>query len=184
MDVFNAHASGIDVGSREHWVAVDQDKSKVRKFGVYTSDHIEMIGWLKENDVRSIAMESTGSYWQTLFDALQQAGFEVDRRHHQRAHAQALESVLDTLLRGKLRRKEERRGEERKVGVSTAALLPQYHTGGKDIIKRACGMWYAACARALEVCKMGMRVLFGSDSCVKLTLTSPPIRAAVTISRV
>ena len=77
MDVFNAHASGIDVGSREHWVAVDQDKSKVRKFGVYTSDHIEMIGWLKENDVRSIAMESTGSYWQTLFDALQQAGFEV-----------------------------------------------------------------------------------------------------------
>ncbi len=77
MDIINAHAAGIDVGSRFHMVAVNQNSDDVKKFGVYTEDHHRMIEHLKNKGITSVAMESTGSYWQTLFSALQIAGFEV-----------------------------------------------------------------------------------------------------------
>lgn len=77
MEVFNPHACGIDVGSRSHWVSIGQGVNEVKEFGVYTKDHQHMISWLCENEIETIAMESTGSYWQTLFSALQKAGFEV-----------------------------------------------------------------------------------------------------------
>jgi transposase len=77
LQVVNLNAAGIDVGSRSHFVAIDQVKSNVREFGVYTKDHEEMIRYLHSCSISTIAMESTGSYWQTLFNALQKAGFEV-----------------------------------------------------------------------------------------------------------
>jgi transposase len=77
MKIINANAAGIDVGSRSHMVAVNQDVNRVREFGVYTADHEALIVYLKENRIGTVAMESTGSYWQTLFNALQKAGFEV-----------------------------------------------------------------------------------------------------------
>jgi len=77
IEVVNPQAAGIDIGSRSHYVSIGQTKEDVREFGVYTKDHNEMIGWLKEANITTIAMESTGSYWQTLFSALQLAGFEV-----------------------------------------------------------------------------------------------------------
>ena len=77
MEVVNPKSAGIDVGSRMHMVAVDQKIENVREFGVYTSDHEKLISYLREHDITSIGMESTGSYWQTLFNALQKAGFEV-----------------------------------------------------------------------------------------------------------
>ena len=58
-------------------VAVDQNKENVRSFGVYTQDHEELILHLGQYGITTVAMESTGSYWQTLFQALQEAGFEV-----------------------------------------------------------------------------------------------------------
>jgi transposase len=77
FQIIHPHAAGVDVGSRSHFVAIDQTKDNVREFGVYTKDHQEMISHLREHGVTTIAMESTGSYWQTLFNALQQAGFDV-----------------------------------------------------------------------------------------------------------
>lgn len=77
MQVIHDHAAGIDVGSRSHYVAVGQDPEDVSEFGVYSRDHHQMIEWLNERSVTTIAMESTGNYWQTLFSALQGAGFEV-----------------------------------------------------------------------------------------------------------
>lgn len=77
MEIVHAHAAGIDVGSRFHMVAVNQNPADVKEFGVYTADHQAMICWLKQQGVTTIAMESTGSYWQTLFSALQVAGFEI-----------------------------------------------------------------------------------------------------------
>jgi len=77
MDIVHQNAAGIDVGSRSHFVSIGQREEDVREFGVYTKDHKTMIDWLKENNIATIAMESTGSYWQTLFSALQLAGFEV-----------------------------------------------------------------------------------------------------------
>lgn len=77
IPVVNPYACGIDVGSKAHYVAIGQGKEDVRSFGVYTEDHRKMIAYLNEKGVRTIAMESTGNYWQTLFMALREAGFEV-----------------------------------------------------------------------------------------------------------
>ena len=77
LEIVNPHSAGIDVGSRFHMVAVGQGAQDVKKFGVFTQDHQILIEWLKIQGIRRVAMESTGSYWQTLFDSLQQAGFEV-----------------------------------------------------------------------------------------------------------
>lgn len=77
LQVVNEHAAGIDIGSRFHMVAIDQVKEHVRQFGVYTKDHEQLIDYLRNAGITSIAMESTGNYWQTLFRTLQQAGFEV-----------------------------------------------------------------------------------------------------------
>jgi hypothetical protein len=62
LQVINPHAAGIDVGSRSHVVAIDQNKENVRSFGVYTQDHEELILHLHQYGITTIAMESTGSY--------------------------------------------------------------------------------------------------------------------------
>lgn len=77
MPIIHSHAAGIDVGSKQHYVSVGQSKEQVRSFGVYTQDYLDLISWLKSKQITSVAMESTGTYWQTLFMALQSAGFEV-----------------------------------------------------------------------------------------------------------
>ena len=77
MQIVNAQAAGIDIGSKSHFVAVGQRKEDVREFGVYTKDHEVLIEWLSSHQITTVAMESTGNYWQTLFSALQRAGFEV-----------------------------------------------------------------------------------------------------------
>lgn len=77
LPIINPHACGIDVGSKLHYVAVGQGSDHVKCFGAYTQDHQEMIAYLKTEKVETIAMESTGNYWQTLYAALAEAGFEV-----------------------------------------------------------------------------------------------------------
>jgi transposase len=77
LPIINLHAAGIDVGSRTHFVAIDQNKENVRSFGIYTKDHQELILYLRHSGITSVAMESTGTYWQTLFNALQKVGLEV-----------------------------------------------------------------------------------------------------------
>jgi transposase len=71
MEIINANAAGIDVGSRSHFVAIGQSKDDVREFGVYNEDLKAIAEWLIENDVKTVAMESTGTYWQSLFAVLQ-----------------------------------------------------------------------------------------------------------------
>lgn len=77
IDLVNPNAAGIDVGSRSHWAGVGQTPDDIKEFGVYSSDHQKMIVWLREKGATSIAMESTGTYWQNLFSALIAAKFEV-----------------------------------------------------------------------------------------------------------
>ena len=77
MKIVNPNAAGIDVGSKSHFVAIGQEEKDVCEFGVYSKDHLVLIDYLKRSLISSIAMESTGSYWQTLFFALQEADFEV-----------------------------------------------------------------------------------------------------------
>ena len=47
LPIVNPHAAGIDIGSREHWVAVDQNKENVQSFGVYTQDYEQLIDHLQ-----------------------------------------------------------------------------------------------------------------------------------------
>jgi transposase len=77
MEIINPNAAGIDIGSRSHFEAINQDLSDVREFGVYAQDMKELLKWLLENDVKTVAMESTGSYWQNLFTELQNSAIEV-----------------------------------------------------------------------------------------------------------
>jgi transposase len=77
LDVVNPQAAGIDVGSRSHYVAIGQTDEDVREFGVYNEDLIALAQWLLDNEVRTVAMESTGTYWQSLFTTLQSVGLEV-----------------------------------------------------------------------------------------------------------
>lgn len=77
LEVVNPNAAGIDVGSRSHWAAIGQDAQDVREFGVYSEDHQALSEWFAQNKITSIAMESTGTYWQNLFSSLVADGFDV-----------------------------------------------------------------------------------------------------------
>ena len=77
LDVVNPQAAGIDVGSRSHYVAIGQTDEDVREFGVYNEDLIALSQWLLDKEVKTVAMESTGTYWQSLFTTLQSVGLEV-----------------------------------------------------------------------------------------------------------
>lgn len=74
MKVIHSNAAGIDVGSKSHFVAIGQQKDEVREFGCYTNELHGLCRWLKEKSVDTVALESTGSYWQSLFVMLQDYG--------------------------------------------------------------------------------------------------------------
>jgi transposase len=77
MEIINCNAAGIDVGSRSHYVAVGQSLEDVKEFGVYAEDLIELCKWLLSYGITSVALESTGDYWQNLYTELLKHGFEV-----------------------------------------------------------------------------------------------------------
>ena len=77
MDIINPNAAGIDIGSRSHFVAINQEHADVKEFGVYAQDMSQLVEWLIENGVKTVAMESTGSYWQNLYSELQNSNIEV-----------------------------------------------------------------------------------------------------------
>ena len=77
MTIINPHAAGIDVGSRSHYVAIGQEQQDVKSFGVYAEDLTAIKKWLLDNKVTTVAMESTGAYWQNLFVELINSDIEV-----------------------------------------------------------------------------------------------------------
>jgi hypothetical protein len=86
MKIVNPDSAGIDIGASSHFVAVPtgRDMDVVKEFGCYTPDIKKMMGWLKKCNIKTVVMESTGSYWIPVFEMLEQAGFEtrlVDAHH-------------------------------------------------------------------------------------------------------
>lgn len=73
------NAAGLDVGSREHYVAVpvDRDTRSVRSFGCTTAELKEMAAWLKACRVDTVAIEATGVYWVPIYEVLEDAGIEA-----------------------------------------------------------------------------------------------------------
>jgi len=79
LTITNPDAAGIDVGARIHYVAVPEGRAEVsvRSFGAYTAQLDDLVQWLKDCRIKTVAMESTGVYWIPLFQKLEEAGFEV-----------------------------------------------------------------------------------------------------------
>ena len=77
LEILNPNAAGIDVGSRSHFVAIWQAKADVKEFGVYNEDLQALAEWLTSHEVKTVAMEITGTYWQSLFAVLQNVGLKV-----------------------------------------------------------------------------------------------------------
>jgi transposase len=77
--VINPTAAGIDVSDKEMMVAypINTEQLEVRLFGCFTRDLHSIAHTLKSNGITTVAMESTGVYWVTLFLMLQEYGFEV-----------------------------------------------------------------------------------------------------------
>ena len=49
----------------------------VKEFWVYSDDNYGLCLWLEKHRVETVAMESTGTYWQNQFSSLTAFGFEV-----------------------------------------------------------------------------------------------------------
>jgi len=75
--VVHSHAGGVDIGSRSNWACIGKGKDQTQEFGVFTEDHHRMAKWFIANEIKSIAMESTGVYWKSLFLILQAYGLHV-----------------------------------------------------------------------------------------------------------
>ena len=73
------NAAGIDISSKEHYVAVNPDScdTPIKAFGSFTEDLHSIASFLKECNVDTVAMEATGIYWVSLFLVLEDAGFDV-----------------------------------------------------------------------------------------------------------
>ena len=77
LEIKNPYAAGIDIGSKSHFVAVGQGTDEIKEFNVSHTGHMKLVAFLKEHNITTIAMESTGSYWQSLYYVLIEHAFEV-----------------------------------------------------------------------------------------------------------
>lgn len=79
LTIMHPHCAGIDIGSREHWVAVspEQCDKPVRCFTTFNDDLYALAEWLESMQVEVVAMEATGVYWIPLFEILDAWGFDV-----------------------------------------------------------------------------------------------------------
>lgn len=77
--VIHPNAAGIDIGAKEFFVAIPEDRSEqtVRKFDCFTDDLHKAAEWMKEHEIDSVAMESTGIYWIPIYQILDTYGFEI-----------------------------------------------------------------------------------------------------------
>lgn len=79
LRVVHPDAAGIDVGNESHFASVPagRDPLPVQEFGSWTKDLWRMADWLKQRGIKTVAMQSTGVYWMSVLEVLEQAGLEV-----------------------------------------------------------------------------------------------------------
>jgi transposase len=80
LPVVRREVAGIDLGSERHWVCgptLDGAAREVADFGATTPELMRMAKWLRERNVKSVAMESTGVYWIAPHEVLEGEGLEV-----------------------------------------------------------------------------------------------------------
>jgi transposase len=81
MQVVNERCCGVDVHKKTVVVCVlltdaasGQVSKQVRTYGTMTADLLALSDWLRVLDVRAIALESTGVYWQPIYHLLEEEG--------------------------------------------------------------------------------------------------------------
>lgn len=80
LPVLRTQVAGIDLGSRNHWVAGPPTADGDPNVAVFstTTVQLELLAeWLLEQGVESVAMESTGVYWIPLYEILESRQIEV-----------------------------------------------------------------------------------------------------------
>ena len=132
LQTLNPHAAGIDIGATELWGCVPPSAVTapsapnapavlplhVRCFGSFTADLYAIAAWLRQCQVTTVAMESTGVYWIPLYDLLESEGFQVllvDPRQVQRAPNRPKTDVHDCQWIQRLH----------SLGLLTAAFRPE-----------------------------------------------------------
>jgi len=69
------NSAGIDIGSEKVYVSIEDQP--VRNYKTFTVCYRDLGNYLKENNITHVAMEATGIYWITLYDVLEEMGFDV-----------------------------------------------------------------------------------------------------------
>jgi transposase len=75
----HAKAAGIDVGDATHWVCVDADggDAAIREFPAHTAGLRQLVAWLREHGITTVALEASGAYGHVLFLTLLEAGLHA-----------------------------------------------------------------------------------------------------------
>jgi transposase len=85
----NPCVAGIDIGSHSVFICIGfaDGHQEIREYLTFTEDLNDMLAWIQENGIHSVAMESTGVYWIPVYDILAQANMEVilANAHHLRS---------------------------------------------------------------------------------------------------
>jgi hypothetical protein len=80
LPVQHPRAADIDVGSRSHWVCVgfttEANSGLIEEFPAHTAGLKAIAAFLREHQVNTIAMESTGIYWIPLYELLRPKGLK------------------------------------------------------------------------------------------------------------
>jgi transposase len=80
LPVQHDHAAGIDVGDQSHWICVEatpDGSDTVREFPAHTPGLRQLLDWLRQCGVTTVALEATGAYAHVLFLTLVEADFTV-----------------------------------------------------------------------------------------------------------
>ena len=80
LPVHHTHAAGIDVGDATHWVCVEatpDNNDTVREFPAHTPGLRQLVAWLRQCGVTTVALEASGVYGHVLFLTLLEESFTV-----------------------------------------------------------------------------------------------------------
>jgi len=78
MRVVHERCCGLDVHKRTVVACVlTPEGQQTRTFGTMTRDLVGLSEWLHSLDVRQVAMESTGVFWQPIYNVLEDTGMNV-----------------------------------------------------------------------------------------------------------
>ena len=117
VDVVYERCCGLDVHKQTVVACVivpgprGKPQKEVRTFGTLTDDLRQLAAWLAEQQVRQVAMDSTGVFWKPIWNLLEEQGFELvlaNARHIQQVPGRKTavkdaEWIADLLRHGLIR---------------------------------------------------------------------------------